>query len=227
MDSRRRCFCISERRRGSSRVGYVASYRFVRGVQYAIALGLLDKGEVVAGVLGCPNLPLASIASRVSTYSSKPIGCLFSQWKLRRRSVGWETRSCVDVRAIWAMVSECPPEPFFRIFIAIIGDLRLAMASGVLSSLTFAKEVWVNIKAMKRVDVHNVVSLLKLCCAFEVDLRLAMEWVVLCAHCLSISEALLSIWGGCVVFLCTIFENLEVRWLNRSFASWLLCPWRK
>ena len=87
MDSRRRCFCISVRRRGSSPVGYVASYRFVR-VQYAIALGLLDKGEVVVGVLGCSNLPLASIASGVSTDSSEPIGCLFSQWKLRRRSVG-------------------------------------------------------------------------------------------------------------------------------------------
>jgi hypothetical protein len=47
-----------------------------------------------------------------------------------------------------------------------------------------------------------------------VDLRLAMEWVVLCAHCLSFSEALLSIWGECVVFFCTIFENLEVGWLN-------------
>ena len=73
LNSRRRCYPISVRRRGSSPVGYVASYRFVRGVQYAIALGLLDKGEVVAGVLGCPNLPLASIASGVSTYSSEPI----------------------------------------------------------------------------------------------------------------------------------------------------------
>jgi hypothetical protein len=88
MDSRRRCFPMFVRRRGSSPVGYVASYRFVRGVQYAIALGLLDKEEVVAGVLGCPNLPLASIASGVSTDSREPIGCLFSQWKLRRRSVG-------------------------------------------------------------------------------------------------------------------------------------------
>ncbi len=30
---------------------------FLRGDQYAIALALIDAGEVVVGVLGCPNLP--------------------------------------------------------------------------------------------------------------------------------------------------------------------------
>ena len=30
---------------------------FLRGEQYAIALGLIEQGEVVLGVLGCPNLP--------------------------------------------------------------------------------------------------------------------------------------------------------------------------
>ena len=30
---------------------------FVRGDQYAVALALLDGGNVVAGVLGCPNMP--------------------------------------------------------------------------------------------------------------------------------------------------------------------------
>eukprot|EP00741_Cyanophora_paradoxa_P004406 tig00000802_g4277.t1 len=30
---------------------------FIRGDQYAIALGLLDAGKVVLGILGCPNLP--------------------------------------------------------------------------------------------------------------------------------------------------------------------------
>ena len=30
---------------------------FLRGEQYAIALGLIDRGEVILGVLGCPNLP--------------------------------------------------------------------------------------------------------------------------------------------------------------------------
>ena len=31
---------------------------FLRGEQYAIALALIDSGEVVLGVLGCPNLPV-------------------------------------------------------------------------------------------------------------------------------------------------------------------------
>jgi len=31
---------------------------FLRGEQYAIALALLEGGEVVVGVLGCPNLPI-------------------------------------------------------------------------------------------------------------------------------------------------------------------------
>ncbi|HEY5657054.1 MAG TPA: 3'(2'),5'-bisphosphate nucleotidase [Myxococcota bacterium] len=30
---------------------------FLRGEQYAVALGLIEGGEVVLGVLGCPNLP--------------------------------------------------------------------------------------------------------------------------------------------------------------------------
>ncbi len=33
---------------------------FLRGDQYAIALALIDHGEVVLGVLGCPNYPLAT-----------------------------------------------------------------------------------------------------------------------------------------------------------------------
>ncbi|GAA6021954.1 hypothetical protein JCM10207_002617 [Rhodosporidiobolus poonsookiae] len=31
---------------------------FLRGGQYAVCLGLLEKGEVVLGVMGCPNLPV-------------------------------------------------------------------------------------------------------------------------------------------------------------------------
>ena len=33
---------------------------FLRGEQYAVALGLIHRGEVVLGVLGCPNLKLPS-----------------------------------------------------------------------------------------------------------------------------------------------------------------------
>lgn len=34
---------------------------FIRGDQYAVALALIEDGEVVAGVLGCPNLPVAGL----------------------------------------------------------------------------------------------------------------------------------------------------------------------
>ncbi|XP_051127287.1 SAL1 phosphatase-like [Andrographis paniculata] len=50
---------------------------FLRGDQYAIALGLLDEGKVVLGVLACPNLPLASIARRDQNRSESKVGCLF------------------------------------------------------------------------------------------------------------------------------------------------------
>ncbi|KAL8110507.1 hypothetical protein AgCh_026285 [Apium graveolens] len=48
---------------------------FVRGDQYAIALGLLDEGKVVLGVLACPNLPLGSVNSKEP---QEKVGCLFS-----------------------------------------------------------------------------------------------------------------------------------------------------
>jgi len=34
---------------------------YIRGDQYAVALGLIVDGEVVLGVLGCPNLPVAGL----------------------------------------------------------------------------------------------------------------------------------------------------------------------
>lgn len=43
---------------------------FLRGEQYAVALGLIEDGEVVIGALACPNLPLAGEGS--------PLGALFS-----------------------------------------------------------------------------------------------------------------------------------------------------
>ncbi|CAA7034875.1 unnamed protein product [Microthlaspi erraticum] len=52
---------------------------FLRGDQYAVALGLLEEGKVVLGVLACPNLPLASIAgiNKNNNSASNEIGCLF------------------------------------------------------------------------------------------------------------------------------------------------------
>ncbi|XP_044503407.1 SAL1 phosphatase-like isoform X2 [Mangifera indica] len=50
---------------------------FVRGDQYAIALALLDEGNIVLGVLACPNLPLASICGDYQKSSNNDVGCLF------------------------------------------------------------------------------------------------------------------------------------------------------
>ncbi|KAG9129234.1 hypothetical protein Leryth_006496, partial [Lithospermum erythrorhizon] len=50
---------------------------FLRGGQYAIALGLLDEGKVVLGVLACPNLPITSVASNDYLTSLDKIGSLF------------------------------------------------------------------------------------------------------------------------------------------------------
>jgi len=45
---------------------------FLRGDQYAVALALVDGGQVVVGVLGCPNLPASADAASDTT------GFLFS-----------------------------------------------------------------------------------------------------------------------------------------------------
>ncbi|KAJ9177821.1 hypothetical protein P3X46_012993 [Hevea brasiliensis] len=50
---------------------------FLRGDQYAIALALLDEGQVVLGALACPNLPLASIGGVNQHPSQGEVGCLF------------------------------------------------------------------------------------------------------------------------------------------------------
>ncbi|XP_043721775.1 SAL1 phosphatase-like [Telopea speciosissima] len=50
---------------------------FLRGDQYAIALGLLDEGKVVLGVLACPNLPVARMGSHDQHSSQNQVGCLF------------------------------------------------------------------------------------------------------------------------------------------------------
>lgn len=53
---------------------------FLRGEQYAIALALVVKGEVVLGVLGCPNLP-ASLTSGSPTNEAGGIGEI--AWAIR------------------------------------------------------------------------------------------------------------------------------------------------
>lgn len=48
---------------------------FMRGDQYAVALALIEQGEVTLGVMGCPNLPLRSFQEK------DPLGCLFAAVK--------------------------------------------------------------------------------------------------------------------------------------------------
>ncbi len=50
---------------------------FLRGEQYAVALALIEGGEVVIGVLGCPNLPVDA------GLPDGPRGCLFTAIKGR------------------------------------------------------------------------------------------------------------------------------------------------
>ena len=48
---------------------------FLRNEQYAVALALIEDGEVVLGVMGCPNLPYAGEPGDPDAIG--PIGCLF------------------------------------------------------------------------------------------------------------------------------------------------------
>lgn len=56
---------------------------FVGMRQYAVCLGMLQEGEVVLGVLGCPNLPQATVgdddggAGAAERSSAEGVGCLF------------------------------------------------------------------------------------------------------------------------------------------------------
>jgi 3'(2'), 5'-bisphosphate nucleotidase len=57
---------------------------FLRREQYAVALGLIEDGEVVLGVLGCPNLPDAS-GARGALFATRRGGPAraFSLWDAR------------------------------------------------------------------------------------------------------------------------------------------------
>ncbi len=74
---------------------------FLRDQQYAVALALLQDGEVVAGVLGCPNLPEA-FARDAAGVDNGP-GCLFvaergrGTWQLPLSGEGWSDARRVTV----------------------------------------------------------------------------------------------------------------------------------
>ncbi|XP_073151630.1 3',5'-bisphosphate nucleotidase AHL-like [Henckelia pumila] len=67
---------------------------FVRGDQYAVALAMIDDGEVVLGVLGCPNYPVKDDTLNMysqqndvrSEISSREVGCVMYTQKHARNS---------------------------------------------------------------------------------------------------------------------------------------------
>ena len=76
---------------------------FLRGDQYAVALGLIEDGEVVLGVLGCPNLPLDW------SDPDGPRGCLF-----------------VAVKGEGAFVRTLPGDEERQVHVADLDDTALA-----------------------------------------------------------------------------------------------------
>eukprot|EP00249_Psilotum_nudum_P009378 c21894_g1_i1 orf=66-1316(+) len=83
---------------------------FLRGDQYAVALGLLDEGEVVLGILACPNLPLTSISRE--SLPGDPVGCLFSA----RKGAGTTVQSLDGLTAakrVYVSTVDNPAEAIF------------------------------------------------------------------------------------------------------------------
>ena len=54
---------------------------FINKRQYAIALALMDDGEIVGGVLGCPNMPSEPIPPGATEIPSTPPGVVFFAFK--------------------------------------------------------------------------------------------------------------------------------------------------
>ena len=54
---------------------------FINGRQYAIALALMEGGEVTGGVLGCPNMPGEKIPRGATEIPTASPGCLFVAYK--------------------------------------------------------------------------------------------------------------------------------------------------
>eukprot|EP00958_Prasinococcus_capsulatus_P027881 scaffold5988_cov381-Prasinococcus_capsulatus_cf.AAC.21 len=82
---------------------------FVRGDQYAIALGRLHEGKVVMGVLGCPNLPMTDDAG--TSNDPDAVGSLFVATQGEGtyiRHIGEATASQLDPSSTWARVTTNP-----------------------------------------------------------------------------------------------------------------------
>jgi 3'(2'), 5'-bisphosphate nucleotidase len=73
---------------------------FLRNEQYAVALALIEDGEVVLGVMGAPNLPISGEPG-----GGGEIGCLF----VAERGAGSEQIALADVSATAAPTSVSAP----------------------------------------------------------------------------------------------------------------------
>lgn len=63
---------------------------FLRGEQYAVALALIEKGEIVLGILGCPNLFYDKESEGTLLYASRnngAVACTFSMDKSKTIAV--------------------------------------------------------------------------------------------------------------------------------------------
>ena len=61
---------------------------FINGRQYAIALALMEDGEVTGGVLGCPNMPSEKIPRGATEIPTAAPGVIFVAYKGRGTTVG-------------------------------------------------------------------------------------------------------------------------------------------
>ena len=85
---------------------------FVRGDQYAVALALLQDGAVVAGVLGCPNMPTRADvmeAPDALSYGFSPR--LVSKMLAGARGAGAWYKGCLFAASVGAGAWVSPTEP--------------------------------------------------------------------------------------------------------------------
>ena len=61
---------------------------FINGRQYAIALALMEDGEVTGGVLGCPNMPSDTIPRGATEIPTSSPGCIFIAYRGCGTTVG-------------------------------------------------------------------------------------------------------------------------------------------
>ncbi|MFG0306593.1 MAG: 3'(2'),5'-bisphosphate nucleotidase [Phycisphaerales bacterium JB040] len=90
---------------------------FLRGQQYAIALGLIEDARPVVGVMGCPNLPVDMGADLTE---ADPTGCLY--WAMRGDGV-YET-SATDEHAESIRITRLDHDPEDPI--AVTGSVEAA-----------------------------------------------------------------------------------------------------